>query len=135
MELIFRPLSCYYVHATLPSCKLRPPLSNIKLGKRQKILNNVCVAETVRLTMDHDNWGWAGDPDPIALLGCAQICCCVTMVTLEQLSCQCCVSNPAPQTQQDTFTNPKNKPPSSVFLEETLEDKVWKAFVTTHKGD
>lgn len=52
------------------------------------MLNNVCAAWTVRLTMDHDNWGWAGDPDPIALPGCAQICRCVTTVTLEPPSCR-----------------------------------------------
>lgn len=40
-----------------------------------------------------------------------------------------------PQTQQVTHKSPKTKPSSLVFLEEALEDKVWKAFMTTHKGD
>lgn len=89
----------------------------------------------LRLTIDHDNSGWNPDPDSTALLGCAQTCPCVTTVASEQPWCQRRVRNPAPQTQKVTHTNPKNKPSSLVFLEETIEDEVWKAFMTTHRGD
>lgn len=67
----FRHLSYHHVHATLLSRKLRTPLQNTRLGYEAKILNNVCVAWTVSLTMGHDNRGWAGDPGSSALPGCA----------------------------------------------------------------
>lgn len=34
VELEFKSLSCHHVHATLPSCELRPPLLNARLGQK-----------------------------------------------------------------------------------------------------
>ena len=34
VELEFRSLNYHHVHATLPSCKLRPPLLNAMLGQK-----------------------------------------------------------------------------------------------------
>lgn len=54
MEFVI--LISHHAHATLTSCKLRPPLQNAGL-EHNKILNDaLCVGWTVRLTVDNQGW-------------------------------------------------------------------------------